>query len=416
MNFNKVIPILAAVLFTGSAALFNALPVAASDNVTVNVTVSQNVTVEQVAALPTPPAPPAPAPSSPPAPPAPSHMPPVPVFPAPRPVPPVPVVHPPAPAPAPVPVRCPRPYYPIGVYNPCASCDPCGRPIYESYIVVSELVQPVTQVQAAPQAQIDPPPVINSFAIDPGYIQPGQSAVLKWTVTDVLGRDFTVNITPGVGTVSGSGSYNVSPLTTTTYTLTATNVDGTVSANATVTVAPAVTASTYSTGAESTAGGNSSGPTGNPWLPYIVLLGLLAIAATAIVILITRKPRTAYTAARTGYHTAAGKGTETRIPCTKSASGARLTTSEGEFVCLTGDSGSLGRDDFRPMLKQDKAELISRQHLRLERKNNEYYIEDIGSTNGTKVNGTSITGKGRHLLKDDDEIIIGGVLALTFKA
>jgi pSer/pThr/pTyr-binding forkhead associated (FHA) protein len=68
------------------------------------------------------------------------------------------------------------------------------------------------------------------------------------------------------------------------------------------------------------------------------------------------------------------------------------------------------------MVKPAWADMISWKHLFVERKNDEYYIEDTGSTNGTRLNGSNITGKGKYLLKNNDIVDLGGALSLTFRA
>jgi hypothetical protein len=278
--------------------------------------------------------------------------------------------------------------------------------------------QPVPQVQVQPAAQAqpyyDPPPIVNTFAADPNSIQTGQTVKLTWTVSDVLQRDIEVTISPDIGTVASSGSIDVSPNATTTYTLTATNVDGSVTAHATVTVAAPVAASTYTTGTEVT--GGSTGLTGNSWLLYVLLFGLLAAAAVAVIVLVTRKPAPAYAGAQKGHQPMGATGIATSTTQTATAAGAKLETADGECLPVSGDARFLGRNDFLSMLQPGKADLISRQHLRVERKNNEYYIEDNNSTNGTRLNGEPITGKGRHTLKNNDMIDLGGALCLTFRA
>jgi len=88
--------------------------------------------------------------------------------------------------------------------------------------------------------QIDEPPdlpIISSFVAFPDTIQEGDSSKLMWDVSNAT----SISISPTVGTVTDSiGSTQVSPGATTTYTLTATNVDGSVYANAKVTVVPYV--------------------------------------------------------------------------------------------------------------------------------------------------------------------------------
>jgi uncharacterized cupredoxin-like copper-binding protein len=70
------------------------------------------------------------------------------------------------------------------------------------------------------------------FDANPANITAGQSSTLTWIVQGAT----TVSIAPGVGNVANSGSTQVSPTATTTYTLTATGPTGNVTAQATVTV------------------------------------------------------------------------------------------------------------------------------------------------------------------------------------
>jgi pSer/pThr/pTyr-binding forkhead associated (FHA) protein len=66
-------------------------------------------------------------------------------------------------------------------------------------------------------------------------------------------------------------------------------------------------------------------------------------------------------------------------------------------------------------VKPDKADLISRKHIRFDCEDGECYIEDRGSTNGTKLNGSSIEGKGRYLLREGDKVELADILTLTYK-
>ncbi len=77
-------------------------------------------------------------------------------------------------------------------------------------------------------------PVISSFIATPASISNGNSSTLSWTVSGTPAP--TLSISGGVGTVTGTTSKVVSPTTTTTYTLTATNSNGTVTSQTTVTV------------------------------------------------------------------------------------------------------------------------------------------------------------------------------------
>ncbi|MEW5994689.1 MAG: FlgD immunoglobulin-like domain containing protein, partial [Candidatus Zixiibacteriota bacterium] len=88
----------------------------------------------------------------------------------------------------------------------------------------------VVRVQEPPDV-----PVINSFEANPDTIGTGGSATLSWNVSNAT----TVSINQGIGTVDSIGQTTVYPSATTTYTLTATNADGSVIATAKVTVVEA---------------------------------------------------------------------------------------------------------------------------------------------------------------------------------
>jgi len=75
-------------------------------------------------------------------------------------------------------------------------------------------------------------PVINSFTTSPSIITIGDSTSLTWNVSNAA----SVSINHGVGSVSLSGNTIVSPPTTTTYTLTASNANGSLTATALVQV------------------------------------------------------------------------------------------------------------------------------------------------------------------------------------
>jgi hypothetical protein len=75
-------------------------------------------------------------------------------------------------------------------------------------------------------------PVINSFTADPTSILPGESSTLSWSVSGAT----TVTIDQGIGSVGLTGTYAVSPTTTTTYTLEANNEAGSITATVQVTV------------------------------------------------------------------------------------------------------------------------------------------------------------------------------------
>lgn len=51
---------------------------------------------------------------------------------------------------------------------------------------------------------------------------------------------------------------------------------------------------------------------------------------------------------------------------------------------------------------------VSRRHARITRRDGQYFIEDLGSTNGTFINrGRRLLPGDRQVLRDGDEIIVG---------
>ena len=77
----------------------------------------------------------------------------------------------------------------------------------------------------------DLPPEV-SFSAEPQTITLGESSTLSWNVIDAD----TINLDPDIGSVDPSGSYEVFPTETTTYTLTAVGPGGTTTENVTVSV------------------------------------------------------------------------------------------------------------------------------------------------------------------------------------
>lgn len=78
----------------------------------------------------------------------------------------------------------------------------------------------------------------------------------------------------------------------------------------------------------------------------------------------------------------------------------------GEVFELTENSMLIGRDRTVGITIIDDG--VSRQHAKVEIKEDHVYVSDMGSTNGTFVNGTQISEQ--HLLKNGDKIRIGDVL------
>jgi hypothetical protein len=225
-------------------------------------------------------------------------------------------------------------------------------------------------------------------------IRRGQSTYLSWNATGAV----RVQVT-GVGSSDSTGTAQVTPNETTTYTLTATYVDGTSqSTSVTVTVEQ----------------------------PPYLLWGLIALLVTAVIviaILAIRRPardRRVQAADTRAGHKAQSEDTDIEdteqatTPVAEAAS-AKLSLPGGNDILLAGNARALGRRDFEEFMPASQVSYISRQHISIWSENGQYYIEDRSSTNGTRVNGTNIKGTGRHALADGDVIDLAGKLSLNFQ-
>jgi len=315
------------------------------------------------------------------------------------------------------------------------------------------------------------PPVINSFSANKSQIEKGETAVLTWTTTSAS----SVTISPEVGSVATSGSTTVTPTATTTYTLVAKGKSGTsVSSTATITVMPRIPPTinigqaTIQKGKSTTLTWNAPGAVG-VWItdignanisgttqvsppvttkytlaakyidgttqsvsitvnveqpPYLLwgIIGFLVITAIVVVALLIRRPAKIREAQAADTQAGHISNEETRstdtLPITTpviDAVPATLIMPDGHEILLAGNARSFGRKDFEEFMPQDDISYISRQHINIWYDNDQYYIEDRSSTNGTKINDVDIKGNGRNALADGDIIELASKLTITFK-
>lgn len=87
-----------------------------------------------------------------------------------------------------------------------------------------------------------------------------------------------------------------------------------------------------------------------------------------------------------------------------------LGSAPQERWALDQDEIVIGRDPRTPVHLPNRQ--VSRQHARLHKRDEQFYIEDLGSKNGTFVNGEPI--KDERKLEDGDVVHIGFAYRLTF--
>jgi hypothetical protein len=94
---------------------------------------------------------------------------------------------------------------------------------------------------------------------------------------------------------------------------------------------------------------------------------------------------------------------------------AFLQLPSGYTIPIAESNVEFGRDHFKPYLPPDTLKFISVRHFRIYYVGGQWYIEDLGSTNGTLLNGQEIRKKGPVPLKLGDVISPAGVINLVFK-
>jgi len=93
---------------------------------------------------------------------------------------------------------------------------------------------------------------------------------------------------------------------------------------------------------------------------------------------------------------------------------AKITMPNGVELQLNGHNKIVGRADLARALGLDELGRISRRHFEIKAEGEQFYIEDLNSANGTKLNGEDISGKGMVSLNSDDVIEPAGTINLKF--
>jgi FHA domain len=84
----------------------------------------------------------------------------------------------------------------------------------------------------------------------------------------------------------------------------------------------------------------------------------------------------------------------------------------GTVYALDSDQISIGRDSSNDISVNDAE--VSRRHARLTFQGGKYVLEDMGSTNGTFVNGQRLTGP--RVLKSGEVISLGEQIVFVYEA
>jgi hypothetical protein len=157
----------------------------------------------------------------------------------------------------------------------------------------------------------------------------------------------------------------------------------------------------------------------SPLYPIIILLVILVIAVFVGVAFVMRRGKGEGAPAippsgAAAPSTAAGTQVVQRGTATYFAA---LELPGGQTIPMTKMTQDFGRADFEPLVPKEVSGIISRRHFQisLSARDKKFYIEDVGSTNGTIVNSTDIRGKGKVPLNSGDTVSPADVINLKFK-
>ena len=261
------------------------------------------------------------------------------------------------------------------------------------------------------------------FAASPGTVKPGDNVTISW---DVEGSK-SLEITPAVGPVQGpSGSQIVQLGETTDFVLTATGLDGRRVKSDPVTVNVSSTAATPSPTPPVT------GPPATPAAPSlkeqllspVTWLSVLAVIVIVVLGLLLRRVYLKRWAnpesiAIDGKAPPAAEATpviEKPVSEVPEAARARLTLPDGLEIPLMGNTRIIGRAELSRALGLDELLLVSRKQFQITYGGGQYYVEDMGGPNSTRLNGEDIKGKAPLVLHDGDVIDAAGAVKLKFLA
>jgi hypothetical protein len=110
---------------------------------------------------------------------------------------------------------------------------------------------------------------------------------------------------------------------------------------------------------------------------------------------------------------AAEPAPEEPAPAPAAVAVTKVLVLPGDAEIVLDAKKTFGRIDFAKQASQPM--WISRQHFTVFEEDGVSYIQDEGSSNGTKLNGKEIKLAGKQELKSGDEIIVGDAVKVIFK-
>jgi pSer/pThr/pTyr-binding forkhead associated (FHA) protein len=93
---------------------------------------------------------------------------------------------------------------------------------------------------------------------------------------------------------------------------------------------------------------------------------------------------------------------------------AKLSLKENYEFLIKEFEKIFGREDFLGMALTDDLLFIGKRHFKITKMDDGFYIEDLDTKNGTKLNGEEIRGSGKVKLENGDEILVAKILNISY--
>ncbi len=138
------------------------------------------------------------------------------------------------------------------------------------------------------------------------------------------------------------------------------------------------------------------------WLNFIYALFLAIIAAILINYFYKR-------------YSAKSKMLQTTVtPPRSSQSQAKLILKEKHEFIIKEYERIFGRENFIGVLMADDLLFIGKEHFKISKKDDGFYIQDLETKNGTQVNSKDIKGLSSVKLHNGDNILVADVLNIRY--
>jgi hypothetical protein len=93
---------------------------------------------------------------------------------------------------------------------------------------------------------------------------------------------------------------------------------------------------------------------------------------------------------------------------------ATLILPNNHEIRITEKETVFGREDFTGVVSVDNLLFIGRKHFKIVRRKDGLYIQDLGTKNGTMLNGDALQQAESRKLKDEDNILVANVVEVKY--